>query len=191
MEHLAAFIIGGYGRRVIGSGIITAFLNEELGLSPVYNEDRLAKKLAWLAPRIFCWAILVQIMFVLYHPNNIGLSYIVGIAAFIGVVFGYFGGEFNLAEKRNRNWLNYILLAIRGGFIAWPVCLTLYVAQKLGLYTGGLGDWGMRVGLFLPAFYLLGLKLEGRIRLPMVSSFPNWGEFLTGGAVMAAVGASL
>lgn len=88
------------------------------------------------------------------------------ILAYIGVMFGYWGGKFDLSLAKNRNWKNYLWLTIRGAFIAFP--LALASGQYLGVVLGA---------LFVPC-YLAGNTISRHLRLPMITSNTEWGEFL-------------
>lgn len=88
--------------------------------------------------------------------------------AYIGVMFGYWGGQFDLSQPKNNNWKNYATLTVRGMFIAFP----------LAVATGAW--WGVVAGaLFVPC-YKFSIPISGKIKLPMLHSFSEWGEFLLG-----------
>jgi len=95
--------------------------------------------------------------------------------AFLGVLFGYFEGEFNLAKKENRVWRNYCILSARGAFIMLPLALTygslysqLWLAAAFGL-------------LFVPC-YLADIPLK-----KYVNMYQNWGEVLLGFVIGGAL----
>jgi len=97
---------------------------------------------------------------------------LVAIAAYFGVMFGYWGGQFDLEKPENRNWKNYAILSVRGACIPIPVCLTI----------GG-GWWAILAGAGFPFYYLAGLWIAPRLKLPMLHKFSEWGEFLLGATI--------
>jgi hypothetical protein len=90
------------------------------------------------------------------------------VLAYIGVMFGYWGGEFDLEAKANQNWKNYARLTIRGCFVAFP--LALFTGAWLGVVAGC---------LFVP-YYKLSIPISRFLKLPMLKGFSEWGEFLLG-----------
>jgi len=94
-------------------------------------------------------------------PIIIGLAY-------VGVMFGYFGGKFDLADKNNRHWENYLRLSVRGGFIIFPVYLLM-------------GHWlAVLAGSLFVVYYFIGLSTGG-------SKFPLIGDLLIGATIMAGL----
>jgi hypothetical protein len=112
-----------------------------------------AGRLLWCAP----FAALVTPSWAMFLP-------LVGMA-YIGVMFGYWG-EFDLSLDKNRDWVNYTLLTLRGAFIALPACL---VAGQWPAVFGG--------ALFVPC-YMAGLWISPRLKLPLLHGFSEWGELL-------------
>lgn len=90
------------------------------------------------------------------------------IAAYFGVMFGYWGGKFDLLLPSNRHWKNYAWLTARGAFIGLPLALTT-------------GVWGGVIGglLFVPC-YLTGNWVAPKLKLPLLHGHTEWGEMLLG-----------
>lgn len=112
------------------------------------------------------WCIPVALM----ASHNIGQFMLVAMAAYFGVMLGYWGGQFDLETPTNRNWKNYAILTLRGMFIALPVVITL----------GGAGWGGILGGALLVPYYLLGIPLARRIKLPLLHGFSEFGELFLG-----------
>jgi hypothetical protein len=152
MEALIGALLGSAAYRIRGGGI-------DLWLGRV-----IGKRGGWTPSngygRAF-WALFVTLLLPLgYH------SPFIFALAFLGVLFGYFGGEFNLALKENRTWKNYAKLTARGAFIMLPLALTyglLYSQLWLGVAAGL---------LFVPC-YLADNYLKKY-------AHANWGELLLG-----------
>lgn len=159
METLIGALLGSIAGRIRGGGID-------------YRIGELLKKPADWTPsngygRAF-WALFVTLSLPLgWH------SPFIFALAFLGVLFGYFGGEFNLALKENRNLKNYARLSARGVFIILPLALTygsLYSQLWLGVAAGL---------LFVPC-YLADNYLKKYVNW-------NWGEILLYGAIGGAL----
>lgn len=121
----------------------------------------------------FLWCVPVSYMFAetwLEFAAYLALTY-------GGVMFGYWGGQFDLEKEENRNWKNYAILSLRGAFIAFP----------LALATGAWG--GVIAGSILPFYYRLGMSIAPRLKLPLLHGFSEWGELMLGLAI--AVGLCL
>lgn len=86
--------------------------------------------------------------------------------AYIGVMFGYWGGKFDLSLPENQNWKNYAWLTARGAFIGLPIAL--FTGAWLGVVLGT---------LFVPC-YLAGNTISRHFQLPMLKGHTEWGEFL-------------
>lgn len=97
---------------------------------------------------------------------------LVTASAYFGVVFGYWDGQFDLEKPENRNWKNYAILSARGAFIPLAVCITI---------SGGW--WAIPAGAALPLYYLAGLWIAPRLKLPTVHTFSEWGELLLGASI--------
>lgn len=92
--------------------------------------------------------------------------------AFLGALFGYFGGQFNLAEKGNRTWQNYSLLSARGCFVLLPLALTYGLLYSQLWY-------GVAFGALMPLCYLADNYLKKYVNW-------NFGELLLG-AILGAI----
>lgn len=121
------------------------------------------------------WALYVTILIGANSPY-LGLP-IIFVLAFLGVVPGYFGGEFDLTKKENRTWQNLSLLSARGAFIILPLALcfsTLYPHLWYGVACGAL----------MPIWYLLGVEIGKK---SAIMSHSQWGEVLIGASIGACL----
>lgn len=162
MLHLLAWALGFLGRRLVGHG------NSDLGNT---------------LTRIFCWGIPCAL--VVYFVTHVWwFAWLSMPLAWLGIAPGYWGGQFALAIKKNRTWDNYATLAIRGAFIMQPICMASYVLTIFGYLDHGIAFWGVVAGLNFPAYYLIGIPLAKNVKLPLLTSYPEWGEGLLGGTVL-------
>jgi hypothetical protein len=155
METIIGALLGSAAYRIRGGGV-------DLWLGKV-----IGKREGWTPSngygRAF-WALFVMLSLPLgYH------SPFIFALAFLGVLFGYFGGEFNLELKENRTWKNYALLSARGAFIMLPLALT-YGSLYCQLW------YGVVAGLLFVPCYLIDALLKKY-------SSRNWGEILLGAAI--------
>lgn len=158
-----AFILGFIGYRLRGSAIFP-----NLG-----NTLR----------RILFWAIPVGVMVVL--TTKLWWAALASIPlAWLGVAPGYFGGEFALDKPENRNIRNYALLGLRGAWITAPIFAASLVAKHFGLLEHSIGLFAVIAGALFPLYYFAGMKLD-KVKLPLLTYYPEWGEAFLGGAVLA------
>jgi len=87
------------------------------------------------------------------------------VLAYIGVMFGYWGGKFDLSLKANQTLRNYAWLTARGMFIGLP--LALASGAYLGVVAGA---------LFVPC-YLIGNTTSRYFKLGMLKGHTEHGEF--------------
>ncbi len=156
MEYLAS-ILAIIGYRLRGSAGKGGWIDKLTGYAPGTRFGRML----WCAPIAGVvaqsWIEILPVM----------------LAAYVGVMFGYWGGEFNLEHKPNRNFKNYAILTVRGMVIPLFVCLIT------------LDYWWAIAGgaLFVPC-YLAGLWIAPRLKLPLLHGFSEWGELLLGASIV-------
>jgi len=151
METLIGAILGAIFYRVRGGGI------DHLFSKPISNHILRS-----------VWALFVTLSL----PIGWHSPFIFALA-FVGVLFGYFGGEFNLALKENRVWRNYLILTARGAFIMFPLALTYGLIYSQLWY-------GVAAGLLFVPCYLADNYLKKLYK-------QNWGEILLGAAIGGAL----
>lgn len=121
--------------------------------------------------RIALWGVPVATL-VFYLTQNYLYSFVSIFLAWFGVSIGYYG-QFNLADKANRNLDNYITLTIASMFRMLPLSLGAafigYAGAMLSVIAGI---------LFVPA-YLLGLKINEKY-------FTNIGDFFFYGLILTS-----
>jgi hypothetical protein len=166
IQFIASFILSGFTGRIRG------------GLGNEFVRKLLGKPDGWEIPNNYIrsvWAISVTL---LIWPATFILWPLTFIAAFIGVMPGYWKGKFNLADPANRNWKNYFWLTLRGMFIALPVAVLYSFYSD---YT----KWPAVVvgGLFV-IYYLTGYRITKRSPIQAGS---QWGEWLLYGAIGASL----
>jgi len=179
MEYLLLFILGGYAYHFRGSagegGRIQQFIGESIGTQ---------------GGRAL-WAIVVTMM-IAGATGNILMLLAMPIPAFLGVLPGYFGGQFDLTKQPNRNVKNYGRLTLRGMFIAFPILVVLSIMNGLGWHEGGNGGLGVMLGGGFVLYYLLGkLIYDLGIKIPLCEAWPEWAQFILGGAVFMGLGMSV
>lgn len=172
MLYFLAFIVGAIGYRLRGGADET-----EKNIFGVNFGTQLR--------RILFWSVPVGV-FVTYLTLNPLIGFFAVLLAWAGVVPDYFGGKFDLSLEENRNPKNYALLALRGGFIAAPLCAGMILLSVLGIkISAPLG--AIMAGAMFPLYYLAGNVLIKYAQLPFVKGNTQWGEFLLGGFIMAAI----
>ena len=179
MWYIPIFLLGAYAYHLRGSAGGGGRLQQLLGEAPGTQVGRLI------------WA--ATVTFVLTAcTGNMWMMAFIPIPAFLGVLPGYWTGEFDLAKEKNRNPKNYAILSLRGAWIAFPVMLVLIAMREMGLHNGDIGGFGVIAGGMFHIWYLLGRSAYNLgFRLPLVVAWPEWAQFILGGAVMVGVGVSL
>ncbi len=171
MEYLLIFTLGAYAYHLRGSAGPGGRLYDILGQAPGTQLGRL----------------LWTLVFTMATVGATGNPWLIFIApfAFLGVLPGYFGGQFDLWNKTNRNAHNYGLLSLRGMFICFPAMVGLGIAHATGLHDGGIGGFGVMAGaLFVPC-YLFGRVLYNfNVKLPLIVGWAEWGQALLGGCIL-------
>lgn len=175
IEGILAFILGFFGRRLVGGG-----LDGDI-------EKRLfGSELGTQISRLIYWAIPVAIL-VMALTGNIFAGLVSLPLAWLGLVPGYWGGKFNLENKANRNLANYARLTARGAFIALPLCIGLQLllgyAPWLSVAAGALFVPCYLTGIWLSRFD----RLNRMWRVVIFKDPSNYGEGLLGGFVMLAI----
>ena len=109
------------------------------------------------------------------------------VAAFIGTVMGYWG-QFDLTVASNRTIENYIKLTLTACFRFVPLQIvacaldyflhTSYSRHVISSVLAGIS--------FVPA-YFLGIYIARYIKLPLLTMFTEWGEFLFGGILLTSL----
>jgi hypothetical protein len=97
------------------------------------------------------------------------------ILAYIGVMFGYWGGQFDLSLPKNRHLNNYLILTVRGGFIPLP----------LAMATGAW--WSVAGGMLFVPCYLLGGVISRYAKLPLLHGHTEWGEALLAACIVGGI----
>lgn len=133
--------------------------------------------------RLLFWGVPVGVMMALATGSWIFAMASVPLG-WLGVIPGYWGGQFALADPANRNFKNYFILGLRGAFISLPIFLGSLVAQYFGVLDVTVGLFGIIAGALFPVYYLAGLKLQ-KFKLPLLTNYAEWGEALLGTAVLA------
>lgn len=161
MELLIS-LLGGVIYRIRG-GAFNDFFRDYFGKPPEWEVPNL-----WIRG---LWAVFMAVMCVAASGDI--LYFVTAPLWYLGVAPGYFGGEFNLESKENRNPKNYLKLTARGCFIALPAAIA----------TGAFG--GVAAGFFFVPFYLLGIAIVYlfKPKFKELRGFSQWGEFLLGMAV--------
>lgn len=162
MSYIIAFIIGALSYRVRG-GAFNEPIREYLGKPP-----------EWEIPNSIIrgqWAIVMALLATACTGNIYML--LTAPLWFLGVVPGYFGGEFDLKNKANRKPKNYARLALRGAFIGFPY----FLVTANGL--------PMALGAMLPIAYLCGIFLQNVVSKRY--GFTQYGEAIVGGLVALGV----
>lgn len=136
----------------------------------------------WLGrdlPNIFIrsfWAAAVTALLVT-KPDNYFVSPIIFGLSYLGVMWGYFGGAFDLGKPENRNFGNYVTLTARGMCIMLPLAMFMTILLDCAIW------FGVAAGaLFVPC-YLAGNVLH---RFFKIQGHTQWGEWLLYGSIMAA-----
>jgi hypothetical protein len=124
------------------------------GMGNSLAQKLLRKPAEWEIPNTYI-RLICAAYFALLLPLAIDTPIYIGLF-FVGVVLGYFGGEFNLALKENRTWQNYLRLALRGGFVCLPALTYAVLSLSPNIYPL---LYGVAFGLLLPACYLIGFAL--------------------------------
>ncbi len=105
-------------------------------------------------------------------------------AAFWGVCYGYFGGQFDLSKTENRNWNNYARLSARGMWIILPVATALSIANIL-IPINIIPVWvAVAAGSGFVLYYLLGNVIR---RYWKVQRHTQYGEWLLGLTIGSAL----
>lgn len=170
IPEITASLLGGFVYRIRG-GMFNDFVRDYLGKPP-----------GWEVPNLWIrslWAVYATLCCVAFSGEVI--YFITAPLWYLGIAPGYFGGEFNLEAKENRNPKNYMKLCVRGAFIAFPAAIA----------TGALG--GVAAGMFLPFYYLAGLGIIYlfKPKWKELKGFSQLGELLTGIAVIAGTIATI
>jgi hypothetical protein len=152
------FILGGIFYRMRGSDMAW------LSMLSKRNYGLFEGRLFWAG---LCTSVFMAVTGELWYMLLLPLFY-------LGTIFGYFGGEFDLENPLNRNIKNYAPLSARGATFMLPVFLV--TGQAWG---------GVLLGALFPVYYLLGLPLQKlKAPIPYLSKFSEWGEFLLGGSML-------
>lgn len=125
----------------------------------------------WVGTRLarLPWCLVLTLAAYSVLPNKMLLDLpALFILSYVGVMFGYFGGQFDLALGSNRNYANYLILTIKGATIALPVCL--YIGNYYAIFAGSL--------FFV--YYLFGLSFSDK-------NFPVIGDLLLGSAILSGI----
>ena len=157
MIELLYFVVGALAYRLRGGGFAAEevkFFGKELPTS--------VRRLAWPIG-----------LGIIIAFSDILMAIIAMPLLYAGTVLGYFGAQFDLSIKENRNPHNYMLLTARGMLICLPAAI------GLSMFTGtSTGFGGVLAGaLFVPCYRLWALSNN---------KFGNVGEMLLGG--LMAVG---
>jgi hypothetical protein len=128
--------------------------------------------------RVVCWALPVS--FILTALTGDIWMLLAWLPLWCGVFPGYFGGKFDLTLLENRTWRNYLSLTARGMWICTPLALCF------GLWYPGLFFGVVAGSLFVPC-YLLGTVLIKYIKIPLVGSASQWGEWTLGFCIGSAL----
>lgn len=172
---LLAFFTGGIGYRLRGSSNEGGWASVLFGAEPGLTIGRM---LFWAYP-VTC--------FVTALTGNLLIAPLIFLSAWLGVVPGYFGGEFNIEDPKNRNWKNYLRLTLRGMWIAAPLCDTLVALNYLGYYHGDFGWGGMIAGALFVFNYWIWIRIGRTPHFQFIHGYVECGEFLTGGLVMVGI----
>lgn len=165
------FLIGAIAGRIRGAGNITF----EGTAGTVVIPD-------WVA-RFIVWGLPVGVLVGVYS-QNIVYALVAQILAGVGVSFGYFG-KFGIDDAENQNWKNYALLSLSGLIRFTPILVA----------AAFIGHWNQVIPAvvagfaFVPA-YKLGIVLRN-VKLPLLTSYTEWGEFLFWGVIYSALGAGM
>lgn len=152
-QAISYFIIGGIIGRLRGSGIFPNFVS-----------------------RFILWGGIVGIA--IYILNGSLINSLVGlILAGIGASFGYWG-QFGIAEEQNRNFKNYFKLSIMG-MVRFSVLFSVSFLAGFGLSLFP----AVLAGISFVPSYLLGIPLSRHIRLPILTSYTEWGELFFWGTI--------
>lgn len=164
---------------LVALGFIFGFIGYRLRGSAIFP------KLGNTLRRIMFWGVPVGL--IVFLTTKIWWAALASIPlAWLGVAPGYFGGEFALHKPENRNIKNYALLSLRGAWITAPIFIASLIAKHFGLLDHSIGLFAVIAGALFPLYYLAGKKLE-KVKLPLLTYYPEWGEALLGGAVLAGM----
>lgn len=166
---LITFLIGGIAGRIRGAGNITV-------------EGQKIVIPNWVA-RFIIWGFPVGIA-ILFTTGDIVYTAAGIILAGIGASAGYWG-TFDLFNPANRTLSNYAKLTVMGCYRFFPLFVgSAYIGLEHHILPAVFAGVA-----FVPA-YLLGLKLAP-IKLPLLTSFTEWGEFFFWGTIFTALVAGL
>lgn len=162
---VAMFLVGGIAWRVRGSGLVT---------------DTEARYLVW-------GGVVGALVFgAVSNPLAAVFAGVIALgAAGLGATLGYWG-QFNLTLPENYTKENYAKLTATAMFRMLPLfilsCFAHLQWHVLPAVLAGIS--------FVPA-YLAGLKIAQAVKLPLLTMFSEWGEFLFGGAIFLALALGL
>lgn len=172
METIILSILGALAYRIRG------------GLSNEFVRKTLGKPAEWEIPNtIICglWGLYIAAILPITWATPL-LALIVAATAKIGYlkqVADYFGfpSGFNLEDKDNRTWQNYLLLSARGVLILLPAALCFSQLYPHLWY-------GVAFGALMPLWNLIGVEIRKHSDIMGAS---QWGEVLIGASIGAVL----